>query len=80
MKELERESSQSKILNLKDELHKIAGSAGCYGFPEASKLARLMEQEILECKDPTISPLRISAFVEKYRDKLYLAFQNMDVA
>ncbi len=52
--DLDKSISQKDWGEVLKSAHKIKGSAGCYGFPQLSDLAQLLETEIQsEDKDPT---------------------------
>lgn len=76
IKAIETGFSNETVTTLKKELHKIAGSAGSYGFEEVSRFCKKKEVSLEEdLKD-----------IERYRDKeewlnsLWFFFNNMKLA
>jgi len=47
MRTLQEQISQQDVLNVQSLLHKLAGSAGMYGFSSVSSLAAAMEELII---------------------------------
>lgn len=45
---VQKEPSESNLQQLNEEIHKISGSAGSYGYPEVSLLCREMEKKLLK--------------------------------
>ncbi|GAC1648082.1 MAG: hypothetical protein NVS4B3_03100 [Gemmatimonadaceae bacterium] len=62
---------------LRRELHRLRGTAGTFGFPEASRLAGVLEDRALEwASDVTLDVDRRAAAVDHFATALALAFQE----
>lgn len=76
---VKKEHSQDSLLDLANAIHKIAGSAGTYGFPEVSKICKSLEFRIKEqinknlpCDEDFLSSL--DTFFKKIRYHFQIPF------
>lgn len=71
--------NQKDLKAFKDEVHKIAGSAGTFGFPEMTTLSRKTENilsAIINGKEEK-SAEELKKIMDDYQYSLKLAFQNI---
>lgn len=77
--EMHESVREQTLLDLRLHIHKIAGSAGTYGFPEVSSVCKQFEKEILqkiqELKDSKGDPRWAKEFLP-YLDKIKKEFSN----
>jgi HPt (histidine-containing phosphotransfer) domain-containing protein len=61
-------------------VHKLAGSAGIYGLPELSEIARSLEDELDAKTFDRLQPSATLARLAKWRDELQAAIQKRKAA
>lgn len=59
-------ADEARVGKLRDAIHKVAGSAGMYGFPELSRAAKVVEQAIIEAARCLPAPPALFADVEAF--------------
>lgn len=76
---LDKLAGVSSINDFKDEVHKIAGSAGSFGYPEMTLLSRKLEPILISIVENqnAMTPDEIHQIEYEYQNSLKLAFQNI---
>jgi DNA-binding response OmpR family regulator len=70
-------TSARTLENLKRELHRVKGTAGSYGFLDASALATRLEERVATwSKDPELDRESRATIISHFGSALRLAFQN----
>lgn len=79
LSELSKKPDLKSLKTFKDEVHKIAGSAGSFGFPEMTLISRKMESQLhtLIEGNETQSIDELRAILSQYQESLKLTFQNL---
>ena len=80
IKEYEKHPSKQALIDFKEVIHKVAGSAGSYGYSEVTQLCLLMEKT-LEKKLEEFSKEKVPESLREFDDffhRFKLAFQNSD--
>lgn len=77
--ELQKKYDRESLKTFKDEVHKIAGSAGSFGFPEMTLLAREMERKLTAIieRSESIKSEDVMADLRQFEESLKLSFQNL---
>lgn len=76
---LTKKIDNENLKSIRGEIHKIAGSAGSFGYPEMTVLSRNIEQiliPILEGRS-NLSQEELLRILTEYQNSLKLAFQNI---
>jgi hypothetical protein len=72
--------SASALEALQAALHRMSGSAGSFGFPEASRLATRLERRVARWRsDPALDGERRPAMIERLVVGVRIAFDGADV-
>ncbi|GAC1516088.1 MAG: hypothetical protein NVS1B4_09330 [Gemmatimonadaceae bacterium] len=76
--QLSEAPTSSELLDaLRRELHRVRGTAGTFGFPEASRLAGVLEDRTIEWStDPALDVERRAAVIDHFATALSLAFDE----
>jgi chemotaxis protein histidine kinase CheA len=66
---------------LRRELHRVHGTAGSYGYHDASRLAGGLETRVTEwAADATLEPAERAAILARFASRLEAAFRTADAA
>jgi hypothetical protein len=76
---LSQKIDETNLKNIRDEVHKIAGSAGSFGYAAMTQLSRNLEQVLNSLIEGSIkmSHEEVREMLLEYQNSLKLAFQNL---
>lgn len=79
IQDLQKEFDENKLQDLKRNVHKIAGSAGSYGFSALSKTCKEFENLLLQDLEAVKEKKTFVLNFEKYREFMVQIKSGMDL-